>query len=860
MAKSSRASVKKENNRRKAVSIYGPAELARNERLSTKLLEVARQPKPEPSTDVVMETESKHDEDAMESDNIETDNKVEDGETAMDVDIKEPLIRDGAAIPFTANARTPTVTMPRLKAITTGSIPSFVDLILNLDEADTSSSLAQQDSWLAQLKAAGKGKLLMYGDDTWLKLFPETFDRHDGTSSFFDFTEVDHNVTRNVPMELDRSDWALMVLHYLGLDHIGHKAGPRSFNMVPKQREMDGIVKTIFKSIESNDHLQSTLLVLCGDHGMNDAGNHGASSAGETSPALLFLSPKLRAISRGLPAPTQPRTEFDYYAAVEQSDIAPTLAGLLGLPVSKNSLGAFIPDFLPFWPSSSDKVQILIRNAKQILGIVTAAFEPYLFDPRSTADPCHMDATDVNVLACDWRRISRQSVSMASSAKIDPAWLSDTATWLRKAQDLMSNMATKYDVTKLTVGYVTAMVALTMACLAALAQSTSADGNSLPLVIVTLSYGVMMFASSYVEEEHHFWYWSCSLWIAWLGLRSIRRARGLRPAFYHLLTLGCLRLARSWNQTGQKFAGEPDVVKMFLVPNPQLTWALVTLSYAVVAFQIIGNLYGFPLALRLSLTSVLVSAAFSFKLAFTAHDAPELVTGLASRVNEALQGPSLILRFRTLFFFLALFTVLAVVRRNHGGRFVQPSARLLHNLYTLFAMTQSRALNIPLLVLASVVCRCLEMDDLSVADVTTSCLLLQHVFFFAFGGSNSISSVDLSSAYNGVSNFNPVAVGLLTFVSNWAASIFWTSAANLVLLQRHGRGRNDNYFNHIMLLTLFATVSMAFVMAACTALRTHLFIWTVFSPKYLYCMAWTFGQHMSVNVAIGALLHRFGAA
>lgn len=69
--------------------------------------------------------------------------------------------------------------------MTTGSIPSFVDLILNFDEADTSSTLAAQDTWLAQIKAKGMGKLLMYGDDTWLKLFPNTFDRHDGTTSFF---------------------------------------------------------------------------------------------------------------------------------------------------------------------------------------------------------------------------------------------------------------------------------------------------------------------------------------------------------------------------------------------------------------------------------------------------------------------------------------------------------------------------------------------------------------------------------------------------------------------------------------------------------------------------------------------------
>lgn len=41
-----------------------------------------------------------------------------------------------------------------------------------------------------------------------------------------DFTEVDNNVTRHVPDELRNSDWNAMVMHYLGLDHIGHKAGP----------------------------------------------------------------------------------------------------------------------------------------------------------------------------------------------------------------------------------------------------------------------------------------------------------------------------------------------------------------------------------------------------------------------------------------------------------------------------------------------------------------------------------------------------------------------------------------------------------------------------------------------------------
>ena len=126
---------------------------------------------------------------------------------------------------------------------------------------------------------------------------------------------------------------------------------PLSPNMVPKQREMDVIVRQIYEAMESEAHLQSTLLVLCGDHGMNDAGNHGASSAGETSPALVFLSPKLKAVSKPVVVPAPLNEDFRYYAMVEQSDLAPTLGALLGFPVPKNSLGALIPDFLPLWPN-----------------------------------------------------------------------------------------------------------------------------------------------------------------------------------------------------------------------------------------------------------------------------------------------------------------------------------------------------------------------------------------------------------------------------------------------------------------------------------------------------------------------------
>lgn len=128
--------------------------------------------------------------------------------------------------------------------------------------------------------------------------------------------------------------------------------------MIPKQREMDGIVRQIYGAIEKEAHLNSTLLVLCGDHGMNDAGNHGGSGPGETSPALVFISPALRTIAPGIQSPAPFQENFRYHSFVEQSDIAPTLGGLLGFPVPKNNLGAFIHDFLPLWPQGVQSLTV----------------------------------------------------------------------------------------------------------------------------------------------------------------------------------------------------------------------------------------------------------------------------------------------------------------------------------------------------------------------------------------------------------------------------------------------------------------------------------------------------------------------
>jgi ethanolaminephosphotransferase len=120
-------------------------------------------------------------------------------------------------------------------------------------------------------------------------------------------------------------------------------------------------------------------------------------------------------------------------------------------------------------------------------------------------------------------------------------------------------------------------------------------------------------------------------------------------------------------------------------------------------------------------------------------------------------------------------------------------------------------------------------------------------------------------------------VGLLTFVGNWAGAVWWSLVGVLLLLEKRGEliglrggekggketavekgGGEGLWKGHVAVLTVFVAGSVAAVMAACTVLRTHLFVWTVFSPKYLYCVAWSLGQHLGVNVLVGGVVYWLG--
>jgi ethanolaminephosphotransferase len=338
----------------------------------------------------------------------------------------------------------------------------------------------------------------------------------------------------------------------------------------------------------------------------------------------------------------------------------------------------------------------------------------------------------------------------------------------------------------------------------------------------------------------------------------------------------------------------------------------------------------------------LCGTAFVFKLAFTAKDAPELTYAITPSLMAWVEALDLVNLARTVFAGIALvFAWITFAEYQRSVRRAQRNVRgqggtltpfdtgrgsanaatdlanAFFDLLTLFLLTQTKSQNVPLYLLfrfqVFFLCKLPSLQsaspptppdsrayttpahlNLTPTQTTLTSLLLAQTSFFALGLNNSISSVDLSNAYNGVSGYNVLAVGLLVFLSNWAGPVYW-SVAGVLLLGGTGEAKKSKatkgqqgrswvqeehahlatlagpkagdgerksgqgvWARHVSLLTLFTGVMLVSVMAACTALRTHLFIWTVFSPKYLFAMAWGVAWHLGVTIGLGSLVSWLG--
>ncbi|KAF5223413.1 hypothetical protein C3747_69g131 [Trypanosoma cruzi] len=318
-------------------------------------------------------------------------------------------------------ADTPTVTSQRMKAMMTGTVPAFFELKANLN-----TEAVESDSLLHQLRR----RSILLGDDTWLNMFPD--DDDDTTPwkrthasppyNISDFETNDNNVTKNIlptllseTLEKAPSDYAKLIIgHYLGVDHVGHRHHADHPEMDRALARIDAMVHNLthFMRHQRKTRMR-TLLLLFGDHGMTNAGDHGGDSFQEIETFLyaeLFdgnnaSSSSLHVSAEAAAKSLRRRSELtedrwtdeigegtikekscrnmagvppQKLGVAQQTDLAPTISILLGVPIPFSSIGRVIPEIITLADPDADLYTVEACNWRQLMSFFNQAGVPVM--------------------------------------------------------------------------------------------------------------------------------------------------------------------------------------------------------------------------------------------------------------------------------------------------------------------------------------------------------------------------------------------------------------------------------------------------------------------------------------------------
>ncbi|CAJ1989108.1 GPI13 / ethanolamine phosphotransferase [Leishmania donovani] len=324
-----------------------------------------------------------------------------------------------ASVAFFLVADAPTTTAQRIKAIATGTMPAFLEAGSNFN-----SEAIELDSILRQVN----GSAVLLGDDTWEKMFPNTparrhWKRAVGIPSFdvADFDTNDNAVLAEVysvlaaetPEAVSRASFGshaeaeeqegharLVVVHFLGIDHVGHRVDSDNPFMNGKILQLDQMLRNVSRTLRERATSMNTMLLVLGDHGMTNSGDHGGGSAQETD-TFLFAeyfsgteSGATHAHPRSSPGAKLARAqalieqrwrdgvdaEFDRLrscharagvprdrlGATYQVDVTATVAVLLGRPIPYSNFGRVIPEVMVLANSSADIDAVERCNLRQL--------------------------------------------------------------------------------------------------------------------------------------------------------------------------------------------------------------------------------------------------------------------------------------------------------------------------------------------------------------------------------------------------------------------------------------------------------------------------------------------------------------
>ncbi|KAG5444357.1 GPI ethanolamine phosphate transferase 2 [Clonorchis sinensis] len=793
----------------------------------------------------------------------------------------------------------PTVTMPRIKAITSGRVPRFIDIVRNLD-----ATAIREDNWVTRLNSQG-WRLEFYGDDTWLKLFPYLFRSFDGTSSFFvnDFEEVDRNVTRHLNTLFRRpQDWDGVILHYLGLDHIGHVEGPDGYNVALKLAEMDTVVGSILDSLTTSGTTRNEqwLFILTGDHGMSDQGGHGGSSSGEVTTALIILSST--AIDKKGPV-----TQLSNGARTQQVDLATFIGSVTGAGIPSTSLGIIPSDWLAkFYHDPSTQIMAVIDllshfarfsgctlltsdgALKQVVTLDPGCSSSLLTEEQVILFNNLMKQLALGLFYLEQNNTSNSTLNALASVKTH---MNQAIKLSQQLQSRALSGADKLDNTQMLLGGLIMWSVTLYLCLLIVRelsgkQRLSSNHTHVQLfafktagqpellsymsskllctfcTVCLLIQTISLSGSSYAEEEHQFWYFFsvstlvlCTT-LVWLGPLPWSSKRSSILCAFGILLLDRV-LLRQMHRTGDKWIHLPDLSDWLYSPEHSFwLWPAQIFAWGVlfamrwIAIESCNWGAGLPrnkiLARFSPLLSLLVLSLSQLYYRWTA------VFGSSEQVITSARFVYLVLLMDCLCTYnwthtnqsLHKLTFQPSEQKRFWSDLLQPVAT-----YPLLVGLLGRPA-VTILWIGILIKECLlahvirsfwsedHYEQSRAMKMRLSCCWLLYwiqgwTSFFQQGNSLSLATVDVSAAYVGLRTHQPTIAGILLTLYTYAGPLFW-QMAYLTRFSLPGDLERHVTTSLACFRLGFVLLPITFCATVCYVLQSHLFIWTVFTPKLLY--------------------------
>lgn len=706
----------------------------------------------------------------------------------------EKSMRSGEAIGFIAEAATPTVTMPRIKSLVSGTVPSFLDILFNLSG---NVSKFDDENLIDIAKERGKS-IVFYGDDTWLSLFKkDTFLRYKETFSFFatDYISVDTNVTeRAIPeTELPTIDWDFMILHYLGLDHIGHYFGTNTNNhMKNKLLEMDEVIQKMHSNMAKKSH--RTLFVVCGDHGMNDVGNHGGGSDSEAQTAMIFLS-----VNQKFNTIDPSRTE-----RIHQVDLAPTLSLLLGLPEPASSKGVVIGKLLKYLMAEDD-LTLACASLANFLNLFRQAGLDTSKRTSITNLLVESESPDV-----DFKNLTQRYLNISRGLQ----------------KDFLMNLSSHRSPV-LMLAILTGVTLLSLFSikkpLVQLQFPTMNARGQIACIATYLTPILLLGSTNFIEYEALFW----PIFTAITFVCLIVITTPIMDKYYKLntkpvdsdlrfnLVILTLSFVSSWLINNLLFSGI-SIMSNLILP----LFSVSIICNSVRKHSEVGR----------SKTMIAILIAIFLILSITFDDIKSYDE--FNRISQTL---------------IQVISILAILSYNliniymHLTKVSNKASSLGYKLssgFLLVAFLLSRRHNFFFLI-----CQLIMETNVNIilsklrAPSIVKVLIyvnFAQTAFYCQGNSNLFSTIDLKPAFYGQTRYSLSLSVPLVIISTYSSQIYWI----MKLFQRIQESKKD-FGNNLggpagKLIVLKNMHSLTYYMYVCVILRNHLFIWSVISPKLVY--------------------------